>query len=194
MSTLIDSEITARCVKGNPKRANSTPPMIYPFYDHKHEGPPSWGLSSVGYDVRVGEQWAIYVDREKAIRPDTVEEKDITRKGGNSVILYPGNFILAETMEHFHMPEDVYATVHDKSSWIRLGLSVHNTVIEPGWVGVLTLEIKNNNPCIWIEVKFGDGIAQVMFHQLGRKPKKGYQGQYQNQRGLSIPGGFEVAR
>ena len=39
------------------------------------------------------------------------------------------------------MPRDMVGVVHDKSTWARRGLSVFNTVIEPGWRGKLTLEL-----------------------------------------------------
>lgn len=78
----------------------------------------SYGLGPAGYDVRC---------REGLIMP-------------------PGAFALASTVEHFDVPTDVVATVHDKSTLARMGLAVQNTVVEPGWRGYLTLELSNNHP------------------------------------------------
>ena len=41
------------------------------------------------------------------------------------------------SIEFFNMPKYLVGIVHDKSSLARQGLSVFNTVIEPGWKGYL---------------------------------------------------------
>jgi len=178
MTTLVDSEIEELC--------GHDPAMLSPFSANKHKGPPSWGLGSAGYDVRLGQHFITF-NGKRALHPKHVGDEDIIRLSEKR-LLAPGEFVLAETMETFNMPGDIYATVHDKSSWIRLGLSVHNTVIEPGWRGVLTLELKNINNESWIDLGGGDGIAQVMFHRLGKWPRMTYKGQYQGQKGVTLPG------
>jgi dUTPase len=78
------------------------------------------------------------------------------------------------------MPSDVLGVVHDKSTNIRLGIAVHNTVIEPAWRGFLTLEISNQS---WRPrlLRRGTPIAQVIFHRVDR-PVAGYEGgKYQDQ-------------
>ena len=111
----------------------------------------SYGMSEAGYDIRIKQ----------------------------SVILHPfKRFSLASSMEKFHMPNDLVAIVHDKSTWARRGLSVFNTVIEPGWKGWLTLELVYHG---WrpLRIPAGAGIAQVIFHHL-EVPAE-YNGKYQNQ-------------
>jgi len=87
-------------------------------------------------------------------------------------------FTLASAIEEFDMPNNLLGIVHDKSSWARKGLSVFNTVIEPGWKGFLTLELvfHGNERVI---IQHGSGIAQVIFHQL--ENPSAYNGKYQNQ-------------
>jgi dCTP deaminase len=102
----------------------------------------SYGLSPSGYDLRL-------------VLPDDV----------SSHILAPGEFILAAAVEHFRMPTDLLGIVHDKSTWARRGLSVFNTVIEPGWRGYLTLELVNHGSEALV-LHAGQGIAQVVFHTL----------------------------
>lgn len=112
----------------------------------------SYGLSVAGYDIRVAE----------------------------TITLMPGQFSLASSVERFTMPDDVLALVKDKSSWARLGLSVFNTVVEPGWCGFLTLELKNHgNKSLRIEG--GDPIAQILFERLDEPTEQPYSGKYQNQ-------------
>jgi dCTP deaminase len=89
-----------------------------------------------------------------------------------------GRFTLASTIEEFDMPDCLVGIVHDKSTWARKGLSVFNTVIEPGWKGFLTLELvyHGNEELI---IPAGSGIAQVIFHKTSNRIK--YEGRYQNQ-------------
>lgn len=119
----------------------------------------TYGLGAASYDVRV--------EFDDAGR---VEE----------YLLEPGEFILAATMEQFNMPNDVAATVYDKSSLVRRGMTVHNTFIDPGWRGYLTLEITNNGREM-IHLRRGQGIAQVVFQKLLYPADEPYNGKYQDQ-------------
>ena len=109
------------------------------------------GLGEAGYDIRIAQ----------------------------NVTLHPfRRFRLVSSVERFRMPEDLIGIVHDKSSWARRGLSVFNTVIEPGWKGYLTLELVYHG---WIplSIEAGTGIAQVVFHIL--ENRAAYNGKYQHQ-------------
>ena len=79
------------------------------------------------------------------------------------------------------MPDDLVAFVHDKSSWARRGLSLFNTVIEPGWRGFLTLELVNHSDEM-LMVCAGDPIAQIVFMRMEEPTEKPYTGKYQNQK------------
>lgn len=118
----------------------------------------SGGMSLAGYDCHV--------------EFDSQGEKDW-------IYLNPGQFKLASTQEQFTMPSDVMGVVHDKSTWIRKGLAVHNTVIEPGWIGYLTLELKNEGTDT-LQIWKGDPICQVVFHQMIGQTDA-YSGKYQGQ-------------
>jgi len=122
------------------------------------------GCGPAGYDLRLD-------DVKGAFRP-----------GEGSWMLKPGEFVLASAMEHFDMPDDLLGVVHDKSSWARRGLTVQNTVIEPGWKGFLTLELKNNSDEA-IMLYEGVGICQVVFHVLDEATYHPYpdDAKYQNQ-------------
>jgi dCTP deaminase len=126
---------------------------ILPFVERTVHNGMSFGLSHAGYDVRIAEE----------------------------VWLMPGAFSLASTMEEFFMPKDLVAFVHDKSSWARLGLSLFNTVIEPGWCGYLTLELVNHSD-VPLVIRAGDPIAQIIFMRLEEPTEKPYTGKYQDQK------------
>lgn len=135
----------------------------------------TYGLGEAGYDIRIKQDvtfakrgvTSIIMER---IFPKFCEPVDIQTGYGQ--------FTLASAMEEFDMPDNLVGVVHDKSSWARRGLSVFNTVIEPGWKGFLTLELVYHG-YKELHLPAGSGIAQVLFHELYRPAV--YAGRYQNQ-------------
>lgn len=127
---------------------------VSPFVERTLHEPTgtTFGVSACGYDVRLDQ----------------------------GVVLAPGDFVLASTLEYFMMPKDVVGIVHDKSTWARRGLAVQNTVIEPGWCGYLTLELTNHQREV-LTLPEGTPVAQILFHALDRETDSPYVGKYQNQ-------------
>ncbi len=133
----------------------------------------SFGLAEVGYDIRL-KQDVNFFPRPLAMR--WVMVKDALSDSPAETC--EGNFAIASAMEEFRMPCDLMGIVHDKSTWARQGLSVFNTVIEPGWNGFLTLElVYHGNKELFLPA--GTGIAQVVFHKVIEPAQ--YQGKYQDQ-------------
>jgi dCTP deaminase len=64
---------------------------------------------------------------------------------GESLVLHPGDLILAPTFENIKMPRDLLGILQGRSSLGRLGIIVHATAsfIDPGFKGVITLELSN---------------------------------------------------
>lgn len=142
----------------------------------------SYGLAEVGYDIRL-KQTIKYIPQR--IMKNTNSEKTYIRPSLISVDTNntSGNFCLASAIEEFDMPPNLMGVVHDKSTNIREGIQVFNTVIEPGWKGFLTLEIAfHGNKSITLEA--GTPIAQVVFHEI-LNPMK-YEGKYQNQKDMPV--------
>ena len=82
-------------------------------------------------------------------------------------ILHPGEFVLASTLEHVELPDDLVARLEGKSSLGRIGLLIHSTAgyVDPGWKGHLTLELSNvaNLP---IALHYGMKIGQISYLRL----------------------------
>lgn len=133
----------------------------------RHNGV-SHGLGEAGYDIRVKQSIDFRINDDPRIgRRAKVDDKE-----------QPGNFVIASAIEEFDMPDNLVGIVHDKSTWARKGLSVFNTVIEPGWKGFLTLELVYHGQ--WpLFIPAGTGIAQVIFHRTIERAS--YDGKYQNQ-------------
>ena len=127
----------------------------------------SWGLTECGYDIRIKQKVEFLCDNAGQ------RKVFVDGKFYNS-----GRFALASAIEEFQMPPTLMGVVHDKSTWARQGLSVFNTIIEPGWEGFLTLELDYKRDGI-LCIPAGSGIAQVIFHQI--KEVAEYNGKYQNQ-------------
>lgn len=125
----------------------------------------SYGLGEAGYDIRLAET-ILFTHRDGY--------DSVTRDG----TITKGRFILASAIEEFDIPNDLVGVVHDKSTHARQGLSVFNTVLEPGWKGFLTLELVHHGQDDLL-LPAGCGIAQVLFSQI-TEPQT-YFGKYQNQ-------------
>lgn len=82
------------------------------------------------------------------------------------VNLMPGEFILASTLEHVKIPNDVAVDLKLKSSIGRLGLNhALSGWVDPGFEGDITLELQNisgNRIVLEPNIK----IAQIVFMQL----------------------------
>jgi dCTP deaminase len=98
--------------------------------------------------------------------------------------LVPGQFILAQTIEVFHMPEDIAGLFFLKSSRAREGYeNLHAGYADPGWHGsTLTLELKNARQLQPLPIYPGLKIGQMVFFRMSTKPAISYAdvGHYNN--------------
>lgn len=141
------------------------------------KGGTSFGLGEAGYDIRIQQRVEFKVNEAKRI--SVVHDHSFAdRNNPYGEKETAGRFVLASAIEEFQMPDNLVGIVHDKSTWARRGLSVFNTVIEPGFIGGLTLELVYHGEEDLI-IPAGSGIAQVVFHQTSCKAH--YSGKYQFQ-------------
>jgi dCTP deaminase len=132
---------------------------IRPFETaQKRPGRISFGVSSYGYDVRVGSHFKIFtpttrsgdvaVVDPKSFSDDMMVEVDVAKNPPDRqyVIIPPNSFALCETVEYLEIPRDVLAICVGKSTYARCGLIVNVTPLEPEWRGKVTLEISNTTP------------------------------------------------
>ena len=87
----------------------------------------------------------------------------------------PGEFILGVTLEHVYVPDYLVARIEGRSSLARLGLIVHTTAgyVDPGWDGVLTLELVNLNSRA-MQLRPGMDIAQLSVERLSSPAERPY--------------------
>ena len=79
-----------------------------------------------------------------------------------------GDFILAKTYESIKVPRNMIARVEGRSTYARVGLSMHQTApwIQPGWSGPIILELMNNGPLTIKLVPTKDRPCQITFFRL----------------------------
>lgn len=135
-------------------------------------------------DIRLGNTFSIVEDSSTGIitLENEIQYKTIT---SDTYILLPNQFVLATTLEYFHLPDDVTAFVEGRSSLGRMGLFIQNAGwVDPGFQGEITLELYNVNRCA-IELKAGRRVGQLVFSQMDDKARNPYNGKYQGQKGAT---------
>jgi dCTP deaminase len=172
---------------------------IEPFADNvKRPGTVSFGVSSYGYDVRVGTKFKVFTNATsggtaivdpKAFTNDLFITIDTAVTGKDHIVIPPNSFALAETVETIDVPRDVLAVCVGKSTYARCGIIVNVTPLEPEWRGKVTIEISNTTP-LPAKIYANEGIAQMIFLKAEKACAVSYAdkgGKYQDQAGLTLP-------
>lgn len=156
--------------------------IVTPLLDREQQ------IGSGSIDLRLGTEF-LEADRQNqtVIRPPRAgsrigvashERKYVPL--GSEFVLHPGQFVLGSTLEFLAIPADLVGQVLSRSSWGRLGLLVATAVvIQPGFKGVLTLELVNTGT-VPIQLRAGLRIAQLQLWQAEAPTSRPYSltGQY----------------
>ena len=165
--------------------------MIEPFVDDQmRDGVISYGVSSYGYDVRVGDEFKVFTNvYNTVVDPKNFDPKSFVDIKGDVCIIPPNSFALARTIEYFRIPRNILTVCLGKSTYARCGIIVNVTPFEPEWEGTVTLEISNTTP-LPAKIYANEGLAQVLFFQSDEVCERSYadkKGKYQKQQGLTLP-------
>lgn len=192
--------------------------MISPFFGSSVSRLPcgtpctSYGLSSYGYDIRLGrsfmffrgeenklvitnknnnEERILIESREKTlINPNDFDHNLIVQINDvDSIVIPPKTFFMGVSMEYIKMPRDVTAICNGKSTVARSGIQIYVTPLEAGWNGFITLEFFNSTDSP-VLITAGMGISQLNFVQGNTVCDTSYgdrSGKYQNQGPQPIP-------
>ena len=159
----------------------------------KRPGSVSFGVSSYGYDVRVGPNFKIFTNvNSEVVDPKNFSPRsfvDVDAGPDGSVLIPPNSFALCETVEYFEIPRDILAICVGKSTYARCGIIVNVTPLEPEWKGRITIEISNTTP-LPAKIYANEGIAQIIFLRGEKVCSQSYadkRGKYQDQPGLTLP-------
>jgi deoxycytidine triphosphate deaminase len=96
-------------------------------------------------------------------------------KPGEKISIAPGGMVLGRVSEDFRMPSDCAGAIEGRSSFARLGLSVHASAgfINPGWRGHMPLTLVNHSPAT-IRIPVGTPVCQLMVIQLSERVEADY--------------------
>jgi dCTP deaminase len=165
--------------------------MIEPFVERQtREGVISYGLSSYGYDARVGREFKIFTNVDSAIvDPKAFSSQSFVDRETDVCIVPPNSFALATTIEYFRVPRDVLVVCLGKSTYARCGIIVNVTPLEPEWEGHVTIEISNTTP-LPARIYANEGVCQFLFFKGEQPCEVSYadrKGKYMRQLGVTLP-------
>lgn len=117
----------------------------------------------------------------------------IQLKHNEAIILKPGQFILGRTCEEFTIPENCAGKIEGRSSFARLGLSVHcsGDFINPGYRGRMPLQLVNHSPRPIRIVPFLP-ISQLVLISLSKRPVQIYSDREPKSKYMNDDGGPSV--
>ncbi len=136
-------------------------------------------VNPASLDVRLGENLLVEMPQVPALLPYSIAG----HSQEDPFMLQPHQFVLAETMEEFQLPDCVAGQLALKSSRAREGIEhLLAGYIDPGYQGRLTLELQNARSMHAVPLWPGMRIAQIVFHKMSMLPGKSYAltGRYQN--------------
>jgi dCTP deaminase len=165
--------------------------VIRPFAEEGiRPGAISYGVTSYGYDVRVGRHFKVFTNARCAVvDPKHFDSNSFVDIEGDFCLIPPNSFALAETVEYLEIPRDVLGVCVGKSTYARCGIIVNVTPLEPEWRGKITIEISNTTP-LPAKIYANEGIAQILFLRNEAVCRTSYadkKGKYQDQKGLTLP-------
>ncbi len=140
-------------------------------------------VNPASLDVRLGENLLVELPSTPQLVPFSIaghtQEKPF--------MLQPHEFILAETVEEFRLPDCIAGQLALKSSRAREGIEhLLAGYIDPGYCGRLTLELQNARMMHPVALWPGMRIAQIVFHRMSMLPAKDYShtGRYQGDKAV----------
>lgn len=149
----------------------------------------------VGIDLRVGEVYSIegegFLGETERKTPEARKIADI--KKDKEVVIKPGQFVLAKTIESVNLPAEkivveeghkpayLVADAHPRSTLQRSGIYFRGTKTDPGYHGELTFALANlgGQP---FRLEMGARFVNIVFHEVVGDLARAYGGQWQSGR------------
>lgn len=128
-------------------------------------------VNPASLDIRIG--WRVRMENSLG----QWEEVQLPKEG---LPVRPGKFLLVDTLETFRVPNGYAMDLRLKSSTARRGWDHALAVwVDPGWEGVLTMELRNALEFGHLQLIPGMRFAQAVIHKLHGPSARPYAGRYQ---------------
>lgn len=146
----------------------------------------------VGIDLRLGAVYKITeggafiqgdrgkgLGSRKGVKTELVAQYQ-KRGRQKEIIIKPGDYYLASTLETINIPKDLMPVVYPRTSLFRAGLLLLNSKTDPGYKGTLTIGLKNLSE-FEVKLQLGARICNIVFFKIGGQTVS-YRGQHQGGR------------
>lgn len=134
-------------------------------------------INQVSIDLRLGTDFFVSIQgRDPFINASLnnpnqgnpeVFYQETRRKIGETFILYPNQTVLASSLEYIKIPDNIMGVISIRSTYARMGIS-YSSIVQPGYVGCISLELNNNNKNP-INLTVGACIFQMRLSQLSEE-------------------------
>jgi len=161
--------------------------LIQSVFGHNDE----YLINPASVDIRIGK--TMMVERNKGTyiqgfrtRTEWVEIDLTHTNEQNPTILKPGQFVLISTYEHIKVPSNLVMELRLKSSRAREGYN-HSLAfwVDPGWDGVLTMEVYNVRQYKPLPLWYGMRFAHAILSHV-TEPTDTYRGKYQHATAVEV--------
>lgn len=148
--------------------------VIYPWNENQ--------LNPNSYNLRLGNRFLIYkVDRVQSIYDNPTPDAEFNIPMDQKFQIYPGDLVLAETLEHTET-HGLVPMIESRSSMARQFCPVHSAGFgDIGFTGKWTLEL---SPRVITTLWPGMEICQIYYHTIEGSADMVYQGRYNNNSGV----------
>ncbi len=142
-----------------------------------------------GVDLHIGPYIAIPRDLKRPLdigRDNPADFYEIEEIPESGYEIPPYTSVLMHTEEYISLPSDLMAICGLRSTFARLGFIAPTTYVDAGFRGELTIEVFWSKPYP-IRVYRGIRFLHVVFSKCLNSVEKLYSGEYQGQRGVTLP-------
>ncbi len=147
----------------------------------------------VGVDLRLGAVYKIVsggafievdsssgLGKRKGVKTELLAEFKKRARKQKEIVINPGDYYLASTLEIVNTPKDLMPVVFPRTSLFRAGLLLLNSKTDPGYKGQLTMGLKNLSE-FDVKLQMGARICNIVFYKIEGQTIS-YRGQHQGGR------------
>lgn len=131
-------------------------------------------INQVSIDLRLGTDFYVSIQGRDPFINASLNNSDLgnseffyqetRRRIGETFILYPNQTVLASSLEYIKMPDNLMGVISVRSTYARMGIT-YSSIVQPGYVGCVSLEMNNNNKNP-INLTVGSCVFQIRFSRL----------------------------